>query len=71
MKNNFKLYLITLFVSLILFLLETIIFKFSGALGLSICIISLYLLIGSIIRLFRLSDIVDDKIMERIDILFF
>lgn len=70
MKNNPKFYFILLLISTITFIGEVFILKLSGALGLSICIISLYFLIGSIIRLLRLTGMFNDEIMEKIDILF-
>ena len=71
MKNDFKIYLIILAISILLLLLEVFILKISGVIGLSICIISIYFIVGSIIRLIRLSNIFSDEVMERLDILFF
>lgn len=71
MKNSPKLYFITLSLSILLFVLEAFFLKLEGAIGLIICIICLYLFVGSIIRLIRLSQIFSDEIMDRIDILFF
>lgn len=66
-----KIYLITLGISLFTFILEVFLFKFSGAFGLIICIFSLYLIVGTIIRLIKLSDLIKSDIFEKIDILFF
>lgn len=65
-----KKYLWILIGSLFLLLLEFI-FKLKGALGLIISLVSVYLIIGCIIRLIRLAHIFDDEFMEKLDILFF
>lgn len=65
-----KKYLLILIGSLFLLLLEFI-FKLKGALGLIISLVSVYLIIGCIIRLIRLAHIFDDEFMEKLDILFF
>lgn len=65
-----KKYLWILIGSLVLLLLEFII-KLKGALGLIISLVSVYLIIGCIIRLIRLARIFDDELMEKLDILFF
>ncbi len=71
MNKSVKLYLVVFLVSFICLMLEAFLFKFSGAFGLILCIASLYFIVGTIIRLIRLSAFVDDDIMEKIDILFF
>ena len=71
MKNDFKIYLVILCISMVVLLLEAFIIKLAGVIGLSICIISIYFIVGSIIRLIRLSNIFSDEVMERLDILFF
>ncbi len=71
MKNDFKIYLVILCISIVVLLLEAFIIKLAGVIGLSICIISIYFIVGSIIRLIRLSNIFSDEVMERLDILFF
>lgn len=71
MKRSPIVYLCLLGISLIVFLLEVFIVKFDGVIGLTICIISTYLIVGSIIRLIRLTNIIDENIMEKFDILFF
>lgn len=71
MKNDFKIYLVILAVSILLLLLEVFILKISGVIGLTICILSVYFIVGSIIRLVKLSGFFSDEVMERLDILFF
>ena len=71
MKNDFKIYLVILAISILLLLLEVIILKISGVIGLTICILSVYFIVGSIIRLVKLSGFFSDEVMERLDILFF
>lgn len=70
MKYGSKVYFILLAISILLFLLE-LIFKFKGAIGLTLCVLSLYFFVGSIIKIIRFLQIVDDDFMENIDILFF
>ncbi len=71
MKRKPSMYIYLLGISLIVFILEVFIIKLSGVLGLTICLISTYLIVGSIIRIIRLADLIDDNIMEKLDILFF
>lgn len=71
MKNDFKIYLVILAISILLLLLEVFILKISGVIGLTICILSVYFIVGSIIRLVKLSGLFSDEVMERLDILFF
>ena len=71
MKNDFKIYLIILAINILLLLLEVFILKISGVIGLTICILSVYFIVGSIIRLVKLSGFFRDEVMERLDILFF
>lgn len=71
MKNDFKIYLVILAISILLLLLEAFILKISGVIGLTICILSVYFIVGSIIRLVKLSGFFSDEVMERLDILFF
>ena len=52
-------------------LLEVFILKISGVIGLTICILSVYFIVGSIIRLVILSGVFSDEVMEWLDILFF
>lgn len=71
MKNDFKIYLVILAINILLLLLEVFILKISGVIGLTICILSVYFIVGSIIRLVKLSGFFRDEVMERLDILFF
>lgn len=71
MKNDFKIYLVILAINILLLLLEVFILKISGVIGLIICILSVYFIVGSIIRLVKLSEFFSDEVMERLDILFF
>lgn len=71
MKNDFKIYLVILAINILLLLLEVFILKISGVIDLTICILSVYFIVGSIIRLVRLSGFFSDEVMERLDILFF
>lgn len=70
MKYGSKVYFILLAISVLLFLLE-LIFKIKGAIGLALRVLSLYFFVGSIIKIIRFLQIVDDDFMENIDILFF
>lgn len=65
-----KKYLLILLGSMFLLLLEFIV-KLKGAIGLIISLISVYLIVGCIIRLIRNTHLFNDEFMEKIDILFF
>ena len=56
-------------ISLILLILEVVLFKFTGILGLVLCIGLVYLIVGSIIRV--INVLVDIKLFNDLDILFF
>lgn len=71
MKNDVKIYSIVLGISVILLLLEVFVLKLLGFVGLGLCIICLYLIIGIIIRLIGLSGLIKSEVLEKIDILFF
>lgn len=71
MKNKPKIYFIVLLISVITLILEVFVLKFKGVIGLTLCILSLYFIVASIIRLVRLTRIFNDDFMEKIDILFF
>lgn len=71
MKNKMVLYLILLAVGLATFILEIFVFqKPDGVLGLIICIASIYLVIGSIIKLCKLSTKFKKVFENILDILF-
>ena len=71
MDDYTKKYAIIIGISLLLLVLEAFLFRFTGILGLIICIVSIYFTIGSIIKLLKLTDIVKNDILDKIDILFF
>lgn len=64
MKNDFKIYLVILAISILLLLLEVFILKISGVIGLTICILSVYFIVGSIIRLVKLSGFLVMKLWK-------
>lgn len=70
MKHGSRFYFITLCISLIVLLIE-VIFKIKGIVGLVLCLSSVYFIVGLIIKLLRISDIINDDLLEKIDILFF
>ena len=47
MKNDFKIYLVILAISILLLLLEVFILKISGVIGLIICILSVYFIMNT------------------------
>lgn len=70
--NKIILYSVLLLIGLLTFILEIFIFqKPDGLLGLIICISSIYITLGSIIKLCKLSDRLKNTILQSIDILFF
>lgn len=71
MKFTARLYIVLLFISILVLLLDIFFLKVQGAIGLALCILCVYLVVGCLIRLIRLSQIISDIIMEKIDILFF
>ena len=70
MNENIKKYGIMLLISVIILIIE-LIFKFKGVVGLLLCIISVYFIIALSIRILRLTNLFNEEIMEKIDILFF
>lgn len=70
MRHNSRFYFIALCISLIVLLIE-VIFKIKGIVGLVLCLCSVYFIAGLIIKLLRISEIIDDDLLEKIDILFF
>ena len=70
MRHNSRFYFITLCISLIVLLIE-VIFKIKGIVGLVLCLCSVYFIVGLIIKLLIISEIIDDDLLEKIDILFF
>lgn len=70
-KNKIILYSLLLILGLIMFVLEVFIFqKPDGIIGLLICIVSIYLIIGSILRLCKLSKIFSGTLINLLDLLF-
>lgn len=70
-KNSIILYSLLLFLGLVVFISEIFLFqKPDGILGLIICIISVYLILGSIIKLCRLSERFTHTLLDLIDLLF-
>lgn len=71
-KNKIILYSVLLFFSLTVFITEVfIIQKPDGILGLSICLISIYLIVGSLIKLCKLSKKFSNAFLDLLDLLFF
>lgn len=70
MNEDVKKYCIMLLISIIILIIE-LIFKFKGVIGLILCIVSIYFIIALSIRILRLTNLFNEEIMEKIDILFF
>lgn len=70
MNEDVKKYGIILFISIIVLIIE-LIFKIKGVIGLILCIASIYFIIALSIRILRLTNLFNEEIMEKIDILFF
>lgn len=70
MNEDVKKYGIMLFISIIVLIIE-LIFKIKGVIGLILCISSIYFIIALSIRILRLTNLFNEEIMEKIDILFF
>ena len=70
MNEGVKKYCIMLLISIIILIIE-LIFKFKGVIGLILCIASIYFIIALSIRILRLTNLFNEEIMEKIDILFF
>ena len=70
MNEDVKKYGIMLFISIIVLIIE-LIFKIKGVIGLILCIASIYFIIALSIRILRLTNLFNEVIMEKIDILFF
>ena len=71
MNEYIKKYTIILAISLVVLILETLVLRLGGAIGLILCIASIYLIVGSIIKLLKVTDIVKGDFLDKIDILFF
>lgn len=70
MNEDIKKYGIMLIINVILLIME-LIFKIRGVFGLILCILSIYFIIALSIRILRLTNLFNEEIMEKIDILFF
>lgn len=70
-KNKIILYIASLILGLVTFVSMVFIFqKPDGIAGLMICIISVYLILGSIIKLCRLSEKFTNTLIGFVDLLF-
>ncbi len=70
-KNKINLYITLLILGLLVFVSEVFIFqKPDGIAGLIICLISIYLILGSVIKLCKLSETFTDMFFGFIDLLF-
>ena len=70
-RNKFLLYGALLLVGLTAFILEVFVFqKPDGILGFLICLVSILLTFGSIVKLCRLSPKFEDGFLKTLDILF-
>lgn len=70
MNENVKKYSVMLLISVFILIIE-LIFKIKGVVGLILCIASIYFIIALLIRILRLTNLFNEEIMEKIDILFF
>lgn len=70
MNEDVKKYSIMLLISVFILIIE-LIFKIKGVVGLILCIASIYFIIALSIRILRLTNLFNEEIMEKIDILFF
>ena len=70
MNEDVKKYSIMLLISIFILIIE-LIFKIKGVVGLILCIASIYFIIALLIRILRLTNLFNEEIMEKIDILFF
>lgn len=70
-KNKTILYTILLLLGLSTFILQIFVFEYpDGILGLIVCIISIYLVLGSIMKLCKLSKKFKNVLKNTVDILF-
>lgn len=70
-SKKLLLYTAMLLVGLAAFVLEIFVFqKPDGVLGLIICITSIFMILGSIVKLCRLSSKFEDSFIKALDILF-
>lgn len=70
-RNKIITYSILLLLGLLIFIFEIFIFqKPDGILGLIICLLSIYLILGSLIKLFKLSSEYENIFISILNILF-
>lgn len=70
-SKKLLLYTAMLLVGLVVFVLEIFVFqKPDGVLGLIICITSIFMILGSIVKLCRLSPKFEDGFLKALDIFF-
>lgn len=70
MNEDVKKYSVMLLINVFILIIE-LIFKIKGVVGLILCIASIYFIIALLIRILRLTNLFNEEIMEKIDILFF
>ncbi len=70
MNEDVKKYGVMLIISVVVLIIELIL-KIKGVIGLILCIVSIYFIIALSIRILRLTNLFNEEIMEKIDILFF
>lgn len=70
-KNKTILYTILLLLGLSIFILQIFVFEYpDGILGFIVCLISIYLVLGSIMKLCKLSKKFKNVLKNTVDILF-
>lgn len=71
-KNKIILCLILLIIGLLGFNLQIFVFEApNGILGFILCLFNVYLIIGSVIKLCKLSEKIKNNILDVLDLLFF
>ncbi len=71
-ENQIVLCTILLIIGLLGFILQVFVFEFpDGTLGFILCLINIYLIIGSIIKLCKLSKKFKSTLLDTLDLLFF
>lgn len=71
-KTKINLCILLFAIGLLSFILQVFVFAFpDGILGLLLCLVSIYLILGSIIKLCQLSTKIKNTIFDILDLLFF
>lgn len=71
-ENQIILCTILLVIGLLSFILQVFVFEApNGVLGFMLCLFSIYLIIGSIIKLCKLSKKIKNTLIDALDLLFF